>query len=171
MRHQQPRLKESHRYWKKPWVPSVVSQKPARNSRWRGTKRLAATCCQCGKGGEDWELPLAEAMLIDGGRKMSNWRGLRREDERTRRQLAQITPLRNFVAERKGRRQELPGEMGARHFALFLLRRDIGMSVYLLRQFSRECKTNNKIKKRISGLMLLFRRTELGPGQTLRGWL
>ena len=61
--------------------------------------------------------------------------------------------------------------MGARHFALFLLRRDIGMSVYLLRQFSRECKTNNKIKKRISGLMLLFRRTELGPGQTLRGWL
>ena len=30
MRHQQPRLKESHRYRKKPRVPSVVSQKPAR---------------------------------------------------------------------------------------------------------------------------------------------
>ena len=82
-------------------------------------------------------------------------------------QLAWITPLRNFVAEGKGRRQELPGEMGVRHFAMFLLRRDIGMSVYLLRQFSRECKTN-RTKKRMSGLML-SRPAELGPKANSEG--
>lgn len=51
---------------------------------------------------------------------------------------------------------------------MVLLRRDIGMSVYLLRQFSRACKTNNRTKKRISGLML-FRRAERGPKANSEG--
>ena len=50
-----------------------------------------------------------------------------------------------------------------------LLRRDISMSVYWLRRSSRECKTNDRAKDRISGLTSLLRQAGLGPRANTEG--